>query len=104
MSGSGGGPFDFGIPKRDCKSVSSRAIINSPDATNISLLEIGSILNLSLQTNRGPILAYYKNNLLGSVLAASLADIIECMDSGTSFQGKVIVLNGAHCEILITAI
>jgi hypothetical protein len=103
MSGSGGGPFDFGDHKKDCKNVSSRAIINSPNQENLQLLKLDSIVELSLQSNKGPIVAYIDGNVLGSVLPSAMTDIIECMNSGTEFKGRVVVLNGAHCEILITA-
>ncbi len=103
MSGSGGAPFDFGDRKKDCKSVSSRAIINSPNQEALLQLDFNSLVELSLQTNKGPIIAYFEGLVLGSVLPSAMTDIIECMNSGTEFRGRVVVLNGAHCEILITA-
>lgn len=104
MSGSGGGPIDFGGPRKDCKSVSSYAIITSPNQTVLSQLNLNDIITLSLQSTIGPILGHWQNNLLGSVLPTAITDIIECMNSGTEFQGRVVELNGAHCRILITAI
>lgn len=104
MSGSGGGPIDFGGPRIDCRNINSRAIISSPNQAILSQMNIDDLITLTLDSNLGPILGYWDGNLVGSVLPAAITNIIDCMNEGNDFQGRVVVLNGAHCEILITAL
>lgn len=103
MSGSDSSPSDTGKVRKDCKSISSRAIVKSPDQLVLQLLSLDDELVLSLQSSRGPIVAVFEEQVLGTVLPSAMIDIIECMDSGTEFIGRIVALDGAVCEILIVA-
>lgn len=106
MSGSGGGNFGGGgMPEpNDCKNFNSRGLVNSPDPTVLATISKNDVLDITLSGSAGPILAITSNgDTLGSVLITKMAGLLECLAEGHQFQGRVISLSGAQCELLITA-
>ena len=104
MSGSSGGSGPSGPSSFDCKDISTRATINSPDAAVLATVNVGDRLKIRLRSTTGPIEASTQDDrLLGSVYTSSASSLIECMNDGHSFTGKVLKVSGGYCEILITS-
>lgn len=108
MSGSGnsggGGGFGGGGPIFNCKDVSIKTSIVSPDPKVLGTLKIKQVLTISLQTAVGPLVALTDGGaLVGSIFTANLTLLIKCINDGNSFKATILSISGGDCEVLITA-
>ena len=108
---SGNGPSDSGngfggggTPSLDCKNVSIKTTIVSPDPGILSTLSVGNILTLTLQTATGPLIAMTNNgNTLGAVFTTNPTLLINCINDGNFYEAEILKITGGNCEVLITA-
>lgn len=109
MSGSGNsegfGGGGGGISSFDCRNISIKTSIMSPDPEVLASLKENDILSISLQTVTGPIIATTTSGrILGSVFITKLTDLINCLNEGHSFQAVILAISGGVCQILISSV
>ena len=105
MSGSSH-DFSFGggsNEKKNCDQISIRTNLASPVPAVLSTLKTGDILDIQLQGATGPLAAVDSlGNIAGTVLTIDPQLLINCINDGYSYQGRIISLSGADCQILIS--
>jgi len=109
MSGPGnGGGNDFGgggggLPSFDCAKVSIKTNVISPDPTVLSTLVAGNLLDISLSTATGPLIAVTRSgNVLGAVFTKDPASLISCINGGYVYKATILSISGGDVQILIT--
>lgn len=107
MSGSpGGGGSSFGGgggAAFDCASVSIQTTIMSPDPIVLAGLSAGDVLNVSLRTATGPLIAVTASgDTLGVIFTTDLSTLIDCINNGYDYKATILRISGAECHILIT--
>lgn len=120
MGGSGGGRPDFGgaaggsggvgggLPhgggdaSPDCSSLRERTMLASPRPTVVSTLSPDEVLLLELTDGGAPVRAVTSSGeTAGTVMPSSLADLIDCMQSGHTFEARVLAIDGGACMVEI---
>lgn len=105
-SGDGnGGDFGGGggTPAFNCSKVSIKTNIISPDAAVLATVSVGDILQVSLQTATGPLIATTsKGKVLGAIFAKDPTSLIGCINAGNSYKAEVLKISGGDVQILIT--
>ncbi|MBN8667352.1 MAG: hypothetical protein J0M30_07595 [Chitinophagales bacterium] len=106
-SSSGGGANlggGGGIPIADCKHISIKTNVTSPDPTVLKTLKVGDYLDVELQTATGPLIAVASGNRrLGSIFTTNPKMLIDCIVKGHIYHARILKIDGADCQILITA-
>lgn len=75
-------------------------ILASPKPKVLANLKVGDDLYLRLNNNSPPVLAMTVNNeIAGTVIVRSLADLVQCISEGNSYVATVLNLDGGVCEI-----
>ena len=108
MSGSGGSSGNLGggggIPVVDCKDISIKTNVISPDPSVLRTVKVGDFLNIELQSATGPLIAVtIKLEILGSIFTTNPRVLIDCIIDGYKYQGRILKLDGADCQIIITS-
>jgi hypothetical protein len=96
--GGGGGGSTF-----DCENVSIKTSIISPDPKILATLAKKDILNITIRSVTGPLIAStITGNILGAVFTANPSLLIDCINKGHSYQAEILKIIGGDCDILIT--
>jgi hypothetical protein len=109
MSGSGhssGGNLGGGggIPIADCKDISIKTNVTSPDPSVLKTVKVGDYLDIELQSPTGPLIAKTSlRKILGSIFTTNPKLLIDCISKGYSYHGRILIIDGADCQILITS-
>lgn len=105
MSGNGGSSFGgspIGGPQ--CQDINIITNIATPDPEVLAGIEVGDYLEITLRTSTGPIIASTDAGaLVGSILTMSISQLINCINEGFEFHGRVMSKDGGDCKILITS-
>ena len=102
MSGNGNGPDSS--TSTDCKSLNIRTQIASPDPKVIATLSVGDLLKIVVKPPRGPAtFVTKKGETAGALLPGDLHQLIDCINDGYEYVGKVVSIKGANCQVLIKA-
>ncbi|MDD9909866.1 MAG: hypothetical protein OXR62_09255 [Ahrensia sp.] len=109
MSGGGGGGGDDwrvlsggGGGEEKCAIV-ERTVLNSPVASIVAGLEVGTILQVELETqprNR-LVTATAAGEIAGAFTSPKLVEFIECIQDGFSYEAEVKSISGGRVEIEI---
>lgn len=105
MSGSGGSSFGgspIGGPQ--CKDINIITNIATPNPEVLANIEVGDYLDITLRTATGPIIASTgAGDIVGSILTMSISQLINCINDGFEYHGRVMSKDGGDCKILITS-
>lgn len=74
--------------------------LSSPRPETLVRLNVGDILTIRESETRALYALTSGGELCGTILS-NIRKIITCMAKGISFEGKILLLNGAECQILI---
>lgn len=74
--------------------------LSSPRPETLARLNAGDILTIKESEMRVLYALNSDNELCGTVIS-NIRKIITCMAKGVSFEGKIVLLNGAECQVLI---
>lgn len=104
MSGSGGGGYSGGgISGFDCDNVYINTTIMSPDPVVLATVSQGDILEVSLRSATGPLVAVTgAGGVLGTIATMELAALIKCISDGNKYQAEIANITGGKVQILIT--
>lgn len=104
MSGSSGS-FSFGgssaSTQQSCDELKIRTQLASPVQEVIEDLRTGDILEISLGSATGPVIATHDGKLAGSILTSDPGLLINCINNGFSYQARVISITGGDCQVSI---
>jgi len=102
MSGSSGYSFDTRSSDAKCEDLVIRTQLASPDPEVLSDVRAGDIFTVHLLSAVGPIQAVtVDGKIAGAILTANPTQLINCINSGTSFQARVLSINGGDCQVTI---
>lgn len=104
-NGSDGGNFGGGggTPPFNCTNVSIKTNIISPDPNVLKTIHSGDILQVSLQTATGPLIAVTaKGKTLGAIFIKDPTSLIACINNGNSYKAEILNISGGDVQILIT--
>src|SRR5205823_14012429 len=100
MSGGGGGDIGPEIGTPACAKLILRNPLNSPVAKVISKLEKDDVLDLSLRSPKGPLVAVTADGEeAGSITSSALARLIQCILDGYEFVALVLRVDKGLCEV-----
>ena len=104
MSSSGrGGPIER-PPTSDCSTLRDKTPLNSVDSDVLRGVNIGDILPVTAQGDRGPLVVTNKNGeVLGSITSMKLAALLRCINDGFEFVAEVESISGGQVVVLIRA-
>jgi hypothetical protein len=101
MGGSGSGGYSPPTPSSPCSRLSFQATLNSPQAPVLAQLQVGSILDVGLDSSGNSIEVRFNSELAGSVTGTKVAQLVNCINSGFTFRGIVVTLSGGQCVLRI---
>ncbi len=95
----GGGGGNGGTP--DPCNISERTNLNSVDRTMLASLRAGHILSVIYQAGppRRLVAQTAVGETVGSITSPSMAQIIQCIQSGVAFEAEVLSIRGALCQV-----
>lgn len=107
MSGNNGGGGNFGGggggASVSCQDISIKTSIISPDPAILAIINVDDILNISLRTNTGPLIATTNaGQILGAIFTTNPTLLIDCINQGYSYQATILSISGGDCQVLIT--
>lgn len=100
MSGSGGGGYS---PRHSgCENLSFNTVLGSPKLIVLATLRVGHVLDLELVSLPTKIVAA-KNNagIIAGTITTQVPKLIECIESGASFEAEVTQITGPQCSVLV---
>lgn len=104
---SGSGDSSFGGPPiggAQCQDINTITTVASPDPKVLATINVGDYLDIILRTPTGPIIAVTRTGgVLGAILIVNIAQLINCINEGSEYQGRVRSIEGGDCKILITS-
>jgi len=103
MGGSGSGGFTPTAPSNPCANLAFQAAINSPQASVIGQLNVGSILSVHLNKTGNGVEVHHKKQVAGSLTGTHVAQLVNCMNSGFEYEATVVTLDGGNCVVRVEA-
>jgi hypothetical protein len=100
LSSSGNTSGGFGSID-DCSSLFIPTTLNSPKRDVIAKIEVGNILSVQLNREGTIVFAWWENEIAGSITAANLTRLINCLQSGAIFVAEVTRKNGGSCDVIV---
>ena len=104
MGGSGSGGYTPPAPSSPCSRLSFQATLNSPQATVLAQLQIGSVLDVGLDSSGNSVEVHFNSQLAGALTGTRVAQLINCLNSGFVFRAVVVTLNGGQCVLRVEAV
>lgn len=101
MGGSGSGGYSPRTPSSPCSKLTFQATLNSPQAPVLAQLQIGSVLEVGLDSSGNSVEVRFNSQLAGSVTGTRVAQLINCINSGFTYRGIVVTLTGGQCVLRI---
>lgn len=100
---SGGGGGGTGGPEVDRCNIISLTNLNSPNATVVSTLRPGDVLDVHLQVGPPRLLLAVTSpgQIVGSITSAEMARLIACIQQGESYVAEVVSVRGGVCQVRI---
>jgi len=105
MSGSGGGSYGGGFePVNSCDSLVIETQLSSPKGDVIEKIKVGDVLDVTTMQSGGVtvVVVIHQNEMAGGIAAPQVAKLRECIEQGTEYGAKVIVINGGQVRVRIT--
>ncbi len=110
MSGDHLGIGGGGIMPRPMKE--GDACLNLVIVTNLAsvnvdvskITQVRDVLPVEAQSADGPVVVLKNGNLLGTVLSSHLVQLLNCMNEGTEYEAEVLKIEGAICQVKISAV
>lgn len=108
MSGNSGSssPPSINRPNKgeDCEAMVITTHLASPKAPVLATLSPGDVLLLELASDQGPLQAFTEGGeLAGNILSREQSRLISCILEGFNYQARVLEIDGAECQIEISA-
>lgn len=109
MSGNSGSssPPSINRPRsgEDCRALVITTHLASPKAPVLATLSSGDTLLLQLASDQGPLQAFTgAGQLAGNILSREQSRLIRCILEGVNYQAEVLEIDGAECQIQISAL
>ena len=102
MSGSGGGGYEPPqVAKFDCNSGSIHTAVSSVDLEVLNNQNNGDILQVELSEIETIILEDGNGEILGSVVHANTADLVECIKRGNNYEAVITSITALTCRVKI---
>lgn len=102
MSGSGGGGYTPRVS--DCGNLSFTTVLGSPKKTVLAVVRKGHILNLIIQqTPTKVVVAVTNTGQTAGTITTMTQKLIECIESGHSYEAEVIHVSGVQCSVNVRA-
>ena len=105
MGGSGGGGSIFGSVRENasCSEFTFRTQLHSPNPSIVSLITVGTELELVLESQVGPCNAMFHSSIAGTILYYELLTLIDCMNKGFKYIAIVKSITGGNCSVIVQA-
>lgn len=102
LSGRAGAGFGGAVSseKDACLFLTFPTPLNSVSPTELSITQVGDVLDVALINGVVAVLAK-NNNILGSVTAAKLPDLINCLNAKHQYIAIVQSIQGGMCVVVI---
>jgi hypothetical protein len=84
--------------------LSFQATLNSPQASVLAQLEVGSVLEVGLASSGSSVEVRFNGQLAGAVTGTKVAQLINCLNSGFQFRAVVVTLTGGQCVLRVEAV
>lgn len=103
-----GGGYSGGTPSdtpnsRNCDEIDFISTLNSPQPLILATLKVGAILDIEIwPDNPDVIVAKFGDVIAGSITGKDGRKLLNCLQNGYQYQGEVISLIGAICDVRIT--
>lgn len=68
------------------------------------ITQVRDVLPVEAQSADGPVVVLKNGNLLGTVLSSHLVQLLNCMNEGTEYEAEVLKIEGAICQVKISAV
>jgi hypothetical protein len=101
MSGSNKRRRGGGAPVSPCSTLTFDATVNSPQATVLTTLVVGEVLDLTLMTGGHGVAVLKDAVIVGTLTGIRVAQMINCMNSGFDYKAIVSTLNGGQCVVRV---
>lgn len=102
MSGSSSNlSFAKSTATRSCEDLQLKIHLASPVPDVIKDLAVDDILQLSLKTPTGPVIATYDGRVAGAILTTDPGFLIECITQRYVYVARVISSTGGDCQVAI---
>ena len=105
-SGIGGGvvprPIDEGGDY--CQNLVIRTNLSTVNAEVLSVTNVGDVLPVVAEGIDGPVRVMKDDRVLGTVLSSLLLELLNCINGGTDYQATVEKIDGAICQVKISAV
>lgn len=103
MSGSDDGGWTPPNNISPCEQLSFTANINSPQPSTLSSLEVGMVLDLTLQMSPyASVLVGHNGNLVGTLTGINVSRLINCIQTGFNFVATVLAVSGGNCTVKVS--
>lgn len=100
MAGSGSRDWNPTPPNNPCRTLSFRAVLNSPQANVIRTLQIGNELLLIVQPSPPhAVVATHNGSEAGTITGSQMASLVNCIRNGFKFVATVVELRSGQCIV-----
>lgn len=96
LGGGGGG----GVAKDPC-NISVEVTLNSVDQAVLSKSKVGDSVTIDLLQPPKRVVAKKDKKNLGSITSGVMLQLIECLEDGAEYAGKITYIMGGVCKIKI---
>lgn len=108
-NGGGGGGYMGPYSNRSnegediCLTLSFKTSLASVNPDVLSKVNVGGTYDVVTETEKGPAYVMAENKRLGTILHPLDVKMLKCMFEGTEYCAKIILIQGAECQVLISA-
>ena len=99
--GGGGGGGGYASPAATCSTLVIRTTLNSPKPDVIKTLKVGEILEVSFTPPKGPVEVRKGSRVAGSITAAEMVQLIECIAKGHKYEAVVTAINEGKVDVTV---
>lgn len=87
-----------------CLSLVIETNLATVNAGVLATTEVGEHLPVAARSVDGPVVVLKDGEVLGSVLSSRLIQLLNCMNEGTEYEAEIVKLEGAVCQVKISAV
>lgn len=87
-----------------CQNLVIRTNLSSVDSEVLSMTNVDDVLPVVAEGIDGPVRVMKDSRVLGTVLSSLLLELLNCINGGTEYVAKVEKIDGAICQVIITAV
>jgi len=106
MSGGSTGPFPSGGKKQsNCELLTINSVVTSPKPNVVSQLKTGDIVDIAVSptSSYSVVVALFQGSELGSLMSGA-ESLLDCIEQGYLFQGKVTRIHNGRVDLHISAV